>query len=328
MNPVLLKPETDTGAQIIVQGKRKARCGPRVIWTRRRPCCRRCWRALPTSARDADIVLVEGAGSPAEINLRAGDIANMGVCRGSRCTRGDAGGHRSRRRHCKPGRHASGFGAGRTRREFTASSSTSFVATSDCSIRARRRSPASRAGPRSACVPWLPQAAWLPAEDAVDLDRAATVVVDTRDCSAGSRRASPISTISIRSGMEPGVKLVFVRPGEPIPAEGRNRHSPRQQIHHRRSRLSCGRRAGTSTSRRMYDAAAMCSGLCGGYQMLGRTIADPDGVDGRAGTVEGLGLLDITTVMSISQIHHARQRGRHCATGAEVRRLRDSSWPQ
>jgi adenosylcobyric acid synthase len=58
-------------------------------------------------------------------------------------------------------------------------------------------------------------------------------------------------------------------------------------------------------------------GLCGGYQMLGRTIADPDGVDGRAGTVEGLGLLDITTIMSADK-STTLVGGTHCATGAAI----------
>jgi adenosylcobyric acid synthase len=58
-------------------------------------------------------------------------------------------------------------------------------------------------------------------------------------------------------------------------------------------------------------------GLCGGYQMLGRTIADPDGVDGRAGTVEGLDLLDIATVMR-SDKSTTLVRGTHCATGTAI----------
>jgi adenosylcobyric acid synthase len=58
-------------------------------------------------------------------------------------------------------------------------------------------------------------------------------------------------------------------------------------------------------------------GLCGGYQMLGKLIADPDGVDGRAGTVEGLGLLDVATTMGGDK-STTLVRGTHCATGAEV----------
>ena len=58
-------------------------------------------------------------------------------------------------------------------------------------------------------------------------------------------------------------------------------------------------------------------GLCGGYQMLGRTIADPEGIEGPATTVEGLGLLDIATVM-IADKSTRLVRGIHCATGTAI----------
>ena len=127
-------------------------------------------------------------------------------------------------------------------------------------------------------------------------------------------------------GMEPGVKLVFVRPGEPIPAEAEIVILPG-------SKSTIGDLAFLRAQGWDIDIKAHVRrgghvlGLCGGYQMLGRTIADPDGVDGRAGTVEGLGLLDITTVMSVRQIHHARQR--HALRDRRGDQgLRDSSWPQ
>ena len=78
MNPVLLKPQSETGAQVVIQGK---------VWGNAKAAA---WQSLKASflppalesfrtvGADADLVLVEGAGSPAEANLRAGDIANMG----------------------------------------------------------------------------------------------------------------------------------------------------------------------------------------------------------------------------------------------------------
>jgi len=58
-------------------------------------------------------------------------------------------------------------------------------------------------------------------------------------------------------------------------------------------------------------------GLCGGYQMLGQTIADPDGIEGPAGTVEGLGLLDVSTVMNADKSTRLVQGG-HCSTGTPI----------
>ena len=78
MNPVLLKPETDIGSQVIVQGKRWARCEAKNYLDKKRSLLPAVLDSFARLAREADIVLVEGAGSPAEINLRAGDIANMG----------------------------------------------------------------------------------------------------------------------------------------------------------------------------------------------------------------------------------------------------------
>ena len=78
MNPVLLKPETDTGAQVIIQGRRAGTLRAKNYLDKKAELLPAVLDSFARLARDADIVLVEGAGSPAEINLRAGDIANMG----------------------------------------------------------------------------------------------------------------------------------------------------------------------------------------------------------------------------------------------------------
>src|SRR6185503_6301342 len=79
MNPVLLKPETDTGAQVIVQGRRLGTLQARdFAGSRKTDLMPAVLDSFARLSRDCDIVLVEGAGSPAEINLRAGEIANMG----------------------------------------------------------------------------------------------------------------------------------------------------------------------------------------------------------------------------------------------------------
>ena len=78
MNPVLLKPESETGSQVIVQGKRFGSMRAREYGSHKAELLPRVLESFDIVGRDADLVIVEGAGSPAEVNLRAGDIANMG----------------------------------------------------------------------------------------------------------------------------------------------------------------------------------------------------------------------------------------------------------
>jgi adenosylcobyric acid synthase len=78
MNPVLLKPEGETGAQVVVQGQRFATMRASEYVTRKAELLPRVLESFTRIGDGADLVLVEGAGSPAEVNLRAGDIANMG----------------------------------------------------------------------------------------------------------------------------------------------------------------------------------------------------------------------------------------------------------
>src|ERR1700704_686260 len=78
MNPVLLKPESETGSQVIVQGRRLGSMHGDEYRRRKAEFLPRAMESYARLARDADLVVVEGAGSPAEVNLRPGDIANMG----------------------------------------------------------------------------------------------------------------------------------------------------------------------------------------------------------------------------------------------------------
>src|SRR5215471_14353731 len=81
MNPVLLKPETDVGAQIVVQGERVATLRARDYAAFKPKLMPAVLESFARLKARADLVLVEGAGSPAEVNLRAADIANMGFAR-------------------------------------------------------------------------------------------------------------------------------------------------------------------------------------------------------------------------------------------------------
>lgn len=81
MNPVLLKPETETGAQVVVQGKAMVQSEARAYRHMKPQLMEAVLDSFGRLKAQSDLVIVEGAGSPAEINLRAGDIANMGFAR-------------------------------------------------------------------------------------------------------------------------------------------------------------------------------------------------------------------------------------------------------
>ena len=314
MNPVLLKPETDTGAQIIVQGRRWGNLRATNYLEKKAELLPPVLESFAHLARNADIILVEGAGSPAEINLRAGDIANMGFATAANVPvvmLGDidrgaviaslAGTHLVLEQDERARIH--GFIINKFR--------------GDAGLFEQGLTAITRltGWPSLGVVPWLPQAAWLPAEDAVDLDR-------THDSLSKRVIAVPVLARIANFddldplGMEPGVKLVFVRPGEPIPADADVVILPG-------SKSTIGDLAFLRAQGWHIDIKAHARrgghvlGLCGGYQMLGKTVADPEGVDGRAGTVEGLGLLDIATVMSPEK-STTLVSGTHCATGAEI----------
>jgi adenosylcobyric acid synthase len=295
MNPVLLKPETDTGAQVIVRGRRMGTLRAKNFLDKKKDLLPLVLESFTHLTREADIVLVEGAGSPAEINLREGDIANMGfaiaadvpvVLAGDIDRGGVIASLVGTHAVLEPQERAQIHG-------FLINKFRGEVKLFDAGLDAVTRM---TGWPSLGVVPWLPQAAWLPAEDALDLDRshntAATPCVIAVPMLSRIANFDDIDPL----GMEPGVTLVFVRPGEPIPANANVVILPG-------SKSTIGDLAFLRAQGWDIDISAHVRrgghvlGLCGGYQMLGRVISDPDGIDGPAGTVNGLGLLDIETIM-------------------------------
>jgi adenosylcobyric acid synthase len=311
MNPVLLKPETDTGAQVILRGKRIGTLRAKNYLDKKAELLPAVLESFAHLARNADIVLVEGAGSPAEINLRAGDIANMGFAVAADVPvilAGDI--DRGGVIASLVGTHAVLPPDERTRIQgFLINKFRGDAGLFDQGL---AKITQMTGWPSLGVVPWLPQAAWLPAEDALDLDRGHNASAPS--CVIAVPMLSRIANFDDLDplGMEPGVTLIFVRPGEPIPADANVVILPG-------SKSTIGDLAFLRAQGWDIDIAAHVRrgghvlGLCGGYQMLGRSISDPDGVDGPAGTVDGLGLLDIDTVMrgdkSTTQV-----AGIHCAT--------------
>jgi adenosylcobyric acid synthase len=295
MNPVLLKPQSDIGSQIVVQGKVYGHAKARdyqALKAKLMDAVMDSWRQV---GEGADLVIVEGAGSPAEINLRPRDIANMGFA-----TRAgvpvilvgdiDRGGVIASvaGTHLILPEEDRAMIAGYLINKFRGD-----VSLFDDGIKAIERFTGWRC---FGVVPWLKAAARLPSEDSVVLER----------LTAGERRALKVAVPMLARianfddldplRAEPQVEVAFVPPGQPLPADAGlvvipgSKSTIGDLIEFRQNGwdrdLAQHRRRG-----------GYVVGICGGYQMLGRTVRDPDGIEGRLREAEGLGLLDVETVM-------------------------------
>ncbi len=314
MNPVLLKPESDTGAQVVIQGRVAGLLRAGDYTSRKASLLPRVLESFSILEERADLILIEGAGSPAEINLRAGDIANMGFAEAADVPVVLAGDiDRGGVIASLVGTHVVLDDAERNRiKGFVINKFRGDVSLFDDGLAEITK----RTGwPSLGVLPWLPAAAWLPAEDAVDLDRptggdgALTVAVPMLSRIANFDDLDPL-------GMEPGVRLIFVRPGTPIPAGADVIVLPgtKSTI----ADLAFLREQGWDVDIRAHARrGGHVLGLCGGYQMLGTAIDDPDGVDGAPGRVDGLGLLRIDTVMAGDKTT-TLATGTHVASGTPI----------
>lgn len=316
MNPILLKPETDTGAQVIVQGQRAFTLKAREYGSRKGELLPAVLDSFARVQQGMDLVLVEGAGSPAEINLRAGDIANMGFAEAADLPVVlvgdiDRGGVIA----SLVGTYAVLEASERERiKAFLVNKFRGDASLFDGGARAI----VERTGwPCLGVLPHLPAALRLPAEDALDL---------ARPSNEGQGRRLKIAVPVIARianfddldplGQEPGVELILVPAGQPLPGDADLVILPG-------SKSTIGDLAFLRAQGWDIDIAAHhrrgghVLGLCGGYQMLGRTISDPDGIEGPAGTVPGLGLLDVETVLTGDKVTEP-VGGRHRASGALV----------
>ena len=314
-NPILLKPETDRRAQVVVQGQAADSLTAAAYMASRDA---RMEAVLDSFARLADayeLILVEGAGSPAEINLRAGDIANMGFARRVGipvCLVGDID---------KGGVIASLVGTAAVLDREDAALIGGFLVNKfrgdprlfDEGISAIE----SRTGWRSfGVVPWLTCTANLPAEDAVALDR------QRHDAGDGLKVVAPILSRMANFDdadplrMEPGVDFRWVPPGRPLPRDA-------DMVILFGSKSTLGELAFLRAQGWDHDilaharAGGRVLGLCGGFQMLGHSIVDAHGTDGPPGRARALGLLDVNTEMSAAKTVHT-VHGRCVRTGLPV----------
>lgn len=311
MNPVLLKPETDTGAQVIVQGRRLATVRARDYAGLKPSLMAPVLDSFARLAAEADVVLVEGAGSAAEINLRAGDIANMGFALAAGVpvvlvADIDRGGVIAN----LVGTHAVIAPEERALVEgFVVNRFRGDVRLFDEGVREIE----TRTGWRAlGVVPWFAPARRLPAEDVLGLAGAEKAGAGLRIAVPRLPRIANFDDLDPLR-LEPDVSVEVVDLDRPLPAAADCVLLPGSKA--TISDLAALKAAGWDV-----DIAAHVRrgghvlGLCGGYQMLGRTIADPDGVEGPPATAEGLGLLDVETRLVGPKTTTVRA-GRCAATG-------------
>ncbi|WP_242186702.1 cobyric acid synthase [Sphingomonas sp. CARO-RG-8B-R24-01] len=294
MNPVLLKPQSDRTAQLVVGGKARGTMGAGDYWRRKPMLLPDVLAAYHRLRAEADIVVVEGAGSPAEINLRASDIANMGFARAAGVPVvlvGDID---------RGGVIAALVGTQAVIDPQDAAMIRGFLINKfrgdEALFGDGLAAITTRTGWRSiGVVPWLADAARLPAEDAVALGR------DPGDGDGPLIAVPMLSRIANFDDFdalahEPGVRLQLVPPGQPLPGDAALVILPGTKA--TIADLAFLRAQGWDGDLAAHvRRGGRVLGICGGYQMLGRTIADPDGIEGPAGAVEGLGMLPVTTVI-------------------------------
>ncbi|MEP1536907.1 MAG: cobyric acid synthase [Paracoccaceae bacterium] len=293
MNPVLLKPESDVGSQVVVQGKRLTTVKAREYARLKPSLMQPVLNSFERLKTEHDLVLVEGAGSPAEVNLRSGDIANMGFAEAAEvpvvlCGDIDRGGVIAQIvgtqtvMSPKDAGLVAGFLINKFRGDPTLFDDGHALIEQKTGWRG------------FGVAPWFADAWRLPAEDALDI----SVNPKSDGLHIVCLRLSRIANFDDLDPLtqEPGVRVTMLSAGQPIPGDADlviipGTKSTRRDLDFLRGQgwdidiLAHRRRGGRIL------------GICGGYQMLGHVVSDPDGIEASAGDTRGLGLLDIQTTM-------------------------------
>ncbi len=297
MNPVLLKPQSETGAQIVVQGVVRGNARARDYQELKRSLLPAVLDSFARMRAQAEIVLVEGAGSASEINLRRNDIANMGFARAADVPVvlvGDID---------RGGVIASLVGTQAVLAPEDAALIKGFLVNrmrGDSSLFTDGMAAIAQKTGWAALglVPFLPGLRALPAEDAADLAEAARprpgaklrIAVPRLPCIANFDDLDALRD-------EPDVEVIFVESGTPLPRDADVIILPGSKA--TIADLASLREEGWDIDLHAHvRAGGRVLGLCGGYQMLGRRVADPEGIEGPPQDVAGLGLLEIETVLT------------------------------
>ena len=293
MNPILLKPETETGSQVIVQGHRHSTLKAREYNKLKPQLMKPVLESFERLSAKYDMVLVEGAGSPAEINLRQNDIANMGfaiagnvpviligdIDRGgiipqivgtsNVLSEGDKG-------------KIHGFIINKFRGDKSLFDD-GYKIIEDQS-----------GWPGFGVLSYFPDAWKLPAEDALDIQKKSTSGQLKIVCLCLSRMANFDDLDPL--AQENNIELIMLKAGQAVPGDAKLVLIPGSKS--TRGDLKFLREQGWDIDLYAhYRRGGHILGLCGGYQMLGKQIDDPSGLDGPAGSTKGLGLLNVNTEM-------------------------------
>ena len=297
MNPVLLKPQSEIGAQIVVQGRVYGSAKAATYQMMKSDLLPFVLDSFTRVRGEADLVLIEGAGSAAEVNLRANDIANMGFARAAAVPVvliGDID---------RGGVIASLVGTKAVLAPEDAALVCGFIVNKfrgDAALFAAGIERIAQATGWEALglVPYFADARLLPAEDALALEQSrpskpqarVRIAVPILPHIANFDDLDPLDA-------EPSVDLMRVRPGATLPGDADLVVLPgsKATIADLAALRSAGFDIDIAAHRRR---GGMVLGLCGGFQMLGRSIADPGGIEGPPAAVEGLGLLDVATTLS------------------------------
>ncbi|WP_341366595.1 cobyric acid synthase [Yoonia sp. BS5-3] len=312
MNPVLLKPETDIGAQVIVQGERFATLKARDYGKQKATLLPRVLESFYRLGKSRDLILIEGAGSPAEVNLRVGDIANMGFAEAANIPvaligdidRGGVIAQLVGTHAVLPGNDRArikGFAVNKFRGDTTlfAEGMTMIAAATEWAP--------------LGIIPWFGDAWKLPAEDVMDI--ASKTGGDIKIAVPRLNRIANFDDLDPLSAT-PGVSVAIIEAGRALPGDADLVIIPGSKS--TISDLAHFRAQGWDIDLQAHmRRGGQVLGICGGYQMLGQQISDPDGIEGAPQTVAGLGLLDIQTVMK-PQKRLARTQAIHLASGTDV----------
>ena len=314
MNPVLLKPESDRGSQVVVQGQVRATVQARDYAKLKPTLMPAVLESFHRLSAAHDLVLVEGAGSPAEVNLRHNDIANMGFACAANVPVvlvGDID---------RGGVIAQIIGTQAVLSDTDAAMIKGFIVNKfrgdpglfdDGYALIRQKTGWTGFG----VLPWFPQAATLPAEDALDLRRASSggrikVAVPMLSRIANFDDLDPLA-------QEPAIDLALVPAGQALPGDCELIILPGTK--NTRLDLAFVRAQGWDIDLKAHlRRGGRILGICGGYQILGTLISDPMGLEGPIGSVPGLGHLNVETTM-LAEKHVRLVEAVHAKSAQPVR---------